>query len=91
VSACVPIAVAQQFITPVPRWFCLKHSCHGPFWTLPDAMERLGSQIGPCLRKRGRYRTLLDGLDGLLFTTDQKVGGSSPSERAQVRSLLPVR
>ena len=48
-------------------------------WTTPDPRALYGRRVDPDLRKRtGAYLP-----DVLYVTTDQKVGGSSPSERAR--------
>jgi GntR family transcriptional regulator len=55
--------------------------------TAPDSLDtarRPGHLRAPGLGKRESGWTQPDGLDGLPLTTDQKVGGSSPSERATV-------
>jgi hypothetical protein len=53
-------------------------------WTTPAPCGELWN-VGPAHRRR---RTALDETP---TPTDQKVGGSSPSERAQLRSPLPDR
>jgi len=58
--------------------------------TAPDSGVLCGHPVDPDLRKRTRQHWP----DVLYATTDQKVGGSSPSERArqtQVRAILSAR